>query len=160
MSFVFKARTPYTPYAMGSLDRTAYMLIWQHDFPNEYTDNDKIIGADHDRLRVWHSDFSEVVKRHTGTGELGIGDWVRKNNPEKVMAFLIELMHADPLVQWTGYRVMGSVHQGNGYPVFSINLFAKHPESKIEVYSGDRSAPNIEKSTERYDPWGYSQKEW
>lgn len=142
---VFKAYGPYGYGGLGSFDRTQYMLLAQHNYPAEYDDEkDKLTSADHDRLRVWNNRFSEITKNHTGTGELGLDSWVQKATPEKILAYLIEVFSADHDVPWNGYRVMGSVHLGNGYPVFSMCLFYKHPDSDTKTYSGHGWAPNVE----------------
>ena len=48
--------------------------------------------------------------------------------------------------EWSGVRVTGSVNRSNGYPVFCIELFAKHPDSDTKVYSG-QAAPNVLKGS-------------
>jgi hypothetical protein len=41
--------------------------------------------------------------------------------------------------------LLGSVNHGSGYPVWSLQLFAKHPDSKTVVYTGEK-APNVRSS--------------
>ena len=80
------------------------------------------------------------------TGELGLAQWAKSAGNERVLALLKDLFKADenhPGVKWTGYRITGTVNRSNGYPVYSLWLFAKNRGSETKVYSGSR-APNVE----------------
>jgi len=135
---------PYRHGAMGSLGDASYMLLRQFNFPDTYAPAlDKHITADHDRCMSWdYKHVSRCFEKHTGTGELGLQDWLRRATDENVLAFLSDILKADTGVVWTGYRIMGTVHRGNGYPVWTLELFAKHPKSKTKVYTGS-NAPNV-----------------
>lgn len=143
MEKVFQAQ-PYRYGAMGSLGNASYMLIRQHQFPNEFNPTlDKIEGWDHDRImQQQYEHGSRCFKEHTGTGEMGLESWVKSAEPEKVIHFLQDILKADPAVKWTGFRVLATVNSGNGYLVWTLQLFAKHPKSKTVVYNG-QNAPNV-----------------
>lgn len=135
----------YRPHSLGSLDRTSYMYLRQFQFPDTYDGRDKHATADSDRCFMWdHEHARRCFQQHTGTGELGFESWVNRATDKRIMAFLLDILKADSGVKWTGFRVMGSVHRGNGYPVWTLELFAKHPDSDTPVYS-DEDAPNVEK---------------
>lgn len=156
MRRVFQAE-PFRSMAMGSLGDAAYMILRQYEFPDTYDDDfDKVIGADHDRVMQRDCEHgSAAIARHGVIGGMGIANWVDRQSPEKVIAFFADLLRADEGVSWTGFRLLGSVHRGNGYPVYSIELFAKHPVSETTVYSG-HVAPNVKpRSSMRSDDRGY-----
>jgi hypothetical protein len=138
---------PYRPYAMGSTGNASNMYIRQFNFPAEWDrDVDKITSADSDRLLSWDYDgFRKTLQKHIGTGEGAIGDWTRNATDEEAMAFIKEALKVAenyPDVVWTGYRVTGTVHRGNGFPIYTLTLFANR--SGVAVYS-DELAPNVEK---------------
>jgi hypothetical protein len=136
--------TPYEYGQLGSLGNAAYMLLRQFQFPDTFSGKDKLASADHDRCMQWdHNHASRCFKEHTGTGELGLEGWLQRATDEQVIQFLVDILKAESNVVWTGYRIMGSVHRGNGYPVWSLSLFAKHPESDTVVYTG-ANAPNVQ----------------
>ncbi len=144
---------PYDPYRLSSLGDAAYMLIRQEDFPLDYDEwrGDKKTCADHDRLLMWDYDhFRAACDKHMQTGECGICSWARKATKEAVFAFLKAALKADEAVEWTGFRITGTVNRWNGYPVYTLELFSKGKESNTKVYSGD-FAPNVqtEESEER-----------
>jgi hypothetical protein len=119
------------------------MLLRQYQFPDTFEENEKHITADHDRCISWDSKHAMgCFKRHTGVGELGFESWLPRVDDVAIMAFLKDILKADPQVSWTGYRVMGTVNRGNGYPVWTLELFAKNPKSNTQVYTGPR-APNV-----------------
>ena len=139
---VFQAE-PYQYGEMGSLGKASYMLLRQFQFPNEYEEKDTLISADHDRCLMWdYAHVCECFKKHMNTGEMGLGHWINSAFDEKVIDFLKDILKADTEVVWTGYRVMGTVNRSNGYPVYTLELFAKHAESKTTVYTG-ANAPNV-----------------
>ena len=143
MAKVYEAEA-YRYGAMGSLGDASYMLLSQYQFPDEYdSDRDKLTGWDHDRImQQQYEHGTRCFEQHTGTGELGLEGWLKRAEPEKVLAFLRDILKADPTINWTGYRILGSVHRGNGYPVYTLQLFAKHPESVTVVYNTE-NAPNL-----------------
>jgi hypothetical protein len=130
--------------AMSSFGDASYMLIRQHQFPNEYdSDKDQMVNWDHDRIMQQQYEHGRrCFTEHTGTGELGFDSWVQHVEPEKVIAFLQDILKADLNVTWTGFRILGTVHRGNGYPVWTLELFAKHPESETRVFD-TTNAPNL-----------------
>jgi hypothetical protein len=143
MNQVFRARK-YLPSQMGSLGKASYMIIKQTNFPNKYDENEDLTRMDSDR--VFEQDYNHAqacVKKHTGSGELGLALWFENNTDKKILAFIIEFIKADKKVAWTGYRIMGTISQ-SGYAIWTLELFAKQPTSKTKVYSG-LVAPNVEK---------------
>lgn len=119
------------------------MLLKQYQFPDTFEEHEKHITADHDRCLMWDGKHaSECFKRHTGTGDLGFDSWLSSADDAAVMAFLKDILKADIKIDWTGYRVTGTVNRGNGYPVWTLELFAKDPKSATVVYTGPR-APNV-----------------
>ena len=131
--------------AMGSLGDASYMLIRQVNFPAEYDPAvDEFMTADDDRLLSWDYDHTRACfKKYTGSGELRFGEWAQGASEEDLMECIKALLKADRLIDWTGCRVLGTVHRGNGYPVWTLQLFAN--KSGVKVYSGP-FAPNVEKS--------------
>jgi hypothetical protein len=117
--------------------RAEGMFIAQSKYPmHSYDKRDRIESADHDRLLQQNfTATQEIIKRHTGGGELDIGNWAKKNkkSPGRVINCLKELLVADTNVVWTGYRILATVNRSNGYVVYTLELFAKHPESTTEV---------------------------
>lgn len=59
------------------------------------------------------------------------------------MSFVKDILKADPEVDWTGFRITGTVNRSSGYTVFTIEVFAKHPDSSTKVYSNS-TAPNVD----------------
>ena len=134
----------YRPNSLGSFDRTQYMLMRQFQFPYDYERGEEMMSADSDRLWSWdHEHTDRVFRERTGSGELSFEGWLHSASDENIMKFLIDVLKADVNIKWTGYRVMGSVHLGNGYVVWTFELFAKRPDSRTEVYTGG-NAPNVE----------------
>ena len=154
MQRVFQA-TPYQPGTLGSTGNAAYMLLRQYQFPDEYDERlDTHLQVDHDRLfQQDHEHASRCFKTYIETGDMNFPSWLWNAKDSAIILFLKDLMKADARVNWTGYRVMGSVHRGNGFPVFTLELFAKHQKSKTKVYSGD-DAPNVLLPAQRRMPPG------
>lgn len=146
---------------LGSLGRASNKLIRQFNFPDTYDPTrDKIRGEDHDRLLSWDLSVTRaILKEHTGTYEMGIGNWIRNATAEAALAFCVALLRADPAVQWAGFRVMGTVHRGNGFVVWTIEIFAKHPETTTKVYTGSH-APNVRSSKPKVDVFGRFHSEY
>ena len=144
MPEVTKAQ-PYDPSRMGSLGDAAHMLIRQCLFPLEYDADERFTSADSDRLLSWdYERFRRVLKEHLGTGECGIADWARATGNADVMSFIIDALNARKKnIKWTGYRIVYTVHRANGFPICSLQLFAKRKGSDTKVYS-EGDAPNVE----------------
>lgn len=138
---------------MGSFDKTSYMLIRQYQFPDVYyRDMDILLSADDDRCFMWDYKYTRrCFTEHLGTGEGALERWAMSATLEKIMAFLKDILKADEATNWTGFRIMGTVNRANGFPVWTFQLFAKHPETDTKVYSG-LDAPNVEKSDYWYRP--------
>lgn len=145
---------PFRFGAMGSLGNASCMLLRQWNFPAEYDhDRDQMHSADDDRLRSWDYEHDRACyKRHVNRH---MDSWAQSASPEQIMAFLKDVLKADPEVNWTGFRILGTVNRSNGYPVYSYQLFAN--VSGVPVYSGEH-APNVKGYGERdaeLGRWGY-----
>jgi len=148
-SIQVQSAEPYRYGELGSLGRASGMLIRQFQFPSKYSPEDKFISADGDRCLQWDHDHARrCFTEHTGKGELGLGDWVGRATDEQMITFIVDLLKADASVEWTGYRVLGTVNRSNGFPVWTLQLFAKHPDSDTEVFTGP-GAPNVLKGPRR-----------
>lgn len=130
--------------AMESLGNASYMLIRQHQFPHKYNpDLDQMTGWDHDRIRQQQYDHCmRCFKQHTGTGDMGLQSWAEQAAPEQILAFLKDILKASDDTEWTGFRILGTVNRSNGYPVYTLQLFAKHAESSTEVFDTE-NAPHL-----------------
>lgn len=134
---------PYRYGALGSLGDAQYMLIRQYRFPLNYTESDKYMSADSDRCFQRNYDHArQCFQKYTKTGEGGLESWVRGASDEEIINFLKDILKADSAIQWTGYRILGTVRRDNGYVVWSFQLFANI--SGIKVYTGP-AAPNVKK---------------
>ena len=155
---------PYQPGQLGSMGSGEYLLIRQHKFPDTYEEGEHHLLADSDRLFQWdHDHANRCFKEHTGTGSMGLEQWIRSASADNVLKFLVDILKANTvaggggwpptqwerlladeadLPKWTGFRVMGTVHRGTGYVVWTLEVFAKNRGSKTKVYSSER-APNI-----------------
>lgn len=132
---------------LGSFGCDTQMLIRQARFPNEYDDDlDQLVN--HASHLCFLEDFDHAnrcFKQHTGMIERQLEHWLRKANDEQAMDFIKDLLKADPAIVWTGYRVLGSVmrpSRRHSYVTWTLELFAKHPDTDTEVYSG-QFAPNV-----------------
>lgn len=143
---------PYRHGALHSFGTAQYMLMCQHDFPHTYEDREQMLSADSDRLFSWDYAHSSAVhqKYRDVMGDQSLESWLNSNKVNEIMAFIKELLKADSTIEWTGFRVLGTVNRSNGYTVWSYQLFAKDPKSKTKVYSG-YLAPNVKRCNETLD---------
>ncbi len=143
MMQVVKAN-PYVSSEMGSTGNASYMLIRQFQFPYNYNERkDRHLIQDHDRIEQRNYEFArKCFAKHTRKGSMGLGDWAKVATNEQILAFLEEMLQADKTAKWTGYRIMGTVHRGHGGAVYTLELFAKNPDTQTEVYTG-QDAPNV-----------------
>jgi hypothetical protein len=137
---------PYKLANMGSHGKASSMFIRQFNFPDTYNDElDSYESNDHDLIMRTDSEHSyECFKRHTHSTELLFETWALKAYDQKIIIFLKDIMRADSAINWTGYRIRGTVNVDNGFPVWTLELFAKHPNSDTVVYTGEK-APNVRK---------------
>ena len=119
------------------------MLIKQYNFPNTYEEKDKMYTAYSDRLESWDSDKfkSAVEKYYKNCCPNSIHYGVKRNSNEENLKAIIDISNADKEISWTGYRVMGTVN-GQGWNVYTLQLFAKSPDTTTEVFSNN-DAPNV-----------------
>lgn len=153
MKQVMKAKR-YRTMAMGSLGDARYMLLRQYKFPDTYTNAEKVVSADHDRILMWNYErwleiidsFKDRMSNHD------LENWFRYGNEKDILEFLIEALNVEPDTppyklslksKWTGFRILVTVNRVTGYPAYSFELFAKYRKSKTMVYSTE-SAPNVE----------------
>lgn len=157
MNRVLTASAPYFFGGLDSLSRGRQLLMRQYRYPDTYDARDSHTGDDHDRIESGHghAHARACYQKHLKTlGGAGIGFWVRETTHAKALAFCVEFLKADPAVAWTGYRVLGTVNVSSGHTVWTISVFAKHPESDTQVYSGE-NAPNVAPPQPNYlDPNG------
>lgn len=138
---------PYIPYNMGSFGKAEYMLIRQHKFPAKWEMGvDVVVSADSDRILGWDYDgFRKTLSKYVGSGELAIGEWAKTANSDDLMAFIKEALKVEeihPGVEFTGCRVLGTVNRSNGFPIYSLEVFAN--KSGQKEYS-EGIAPNVHK---------------
>lgn len=155
--------TRYDSNETGSLGRASNMYIRQFEFPNKYSASDVYTQIDLDRICHTH-EVARAFEKHGVRGEMSFGSWVRKQHDKTVLACLADIVphftKVKPLAAgWTGYRVLLTVHRGNGFPVFHLELFSKHPEGGTIVHSGS-NAPNVEQPAIRYNYGGGYGGDW
>lgn len=133
----------YEPMQLGSTGNAKRMIIRQFDFPFTYDDNEMVEGVDSDIMhRAFPDHTEECVKKHGLFMNFDWERWFSKKSDSEILNFIKEYGKADPKINWTGYRILGSVHTGNGINVWTLELFAKSPKSKTETYSKIK-APNV-----------------
>ena len=130
---------------LGSFGNASYRLDRQQDFPHTYSELDELIGWDHDRIMQHNPSARAICDKYLKTGEMYIPTWVKDNLPENVIKFFAAMLQVEDK-EWTGFRLLTSINRSNGYPVFTLELFRKHPDSDTEVYSGV-NAPNVTQPT-------------
>ncbi len=128
---------PYKSNNMGSMGNANEMLIVQNNFPLSFYDIEKIVSQYLDRIE---ENYSEKCLKKYKFEKHYLDSELRRKEPAKILAFITEVLKQEP-GEWTGYRVLGTVG-GNGHPYYCFQLFAKHPNTDTEVYSGD-IAPNV-----------------
>lgn len=132
----------YKPNSLWSLGGAQDMLIRQYNFPYTFNSNETILTD--------HSDRADPQYFKQCFGEIGVAEhtceyWLRGEKLGKILTFLKKIMKADEKINWTGFRVLGSVTE-RGSTVFTWQLFAKDPKSDTEVYTGEQQAPNVIKN--------------
>ncbi|MDP3766785.1 MAG: hypothetical protein Q8S13_02110, partial [Dehalococcoidia bacterium] len=125
-----------------------------------YAAHERCVSVDSDRAFSWdYAHARRCFQEHTGYGELAFDAWAARANKAALLAFAVDLMREDPR-GWTGVRVLGTVHRGNGFPVWSVQVFARDPQGSTLVYSGP-DAPNVRVPDRkmRMSPRGYEPEE-
>jgi hypothetical protein len=152
---------PAEPFRYGALSSirgdASYMLMRQWNFPDTYSELDKFQSADHDRMQGWdYKHFDRVCQEHLKTGPMALMSRPLKASREQILAFCkdahktTEATFSDGTTgEWTGFRILATLNRSNGFLVFSIQLFAKHPDSDTKTYSNG-NAPNV-KQPEGFD---------
>mgnify|MGYP000718113579 FL=1 len=140
MEEVYRAEA-YRDGAIDSHGDASCMLIRQYQFPNAFEPTlDIMISQNHDRIMQQDCDRGiRCFEQHTGTSELGFKNWVMRVESSKVITFLIDMLKADISTTWTGFRVLGTVNRSTSYPVWYLQLFAKHPNSETIVYNTENA---------------------
>lgn len=141
---------PYRICALGARGNAVEMLIRQYKFPDTYSSKDVLLSTFSDHLLGDFEHADRCFREHTSTSLSGFGieDWALHAAHKRIFAFLIDAFRADQSVNWTGYRICGSVHEVNGHAIFHLELFAKHPQSDTRIYTG-ANAPNVLSSPRR-----------
>jgi hypothetical protein len=138
----------YFPGCLDLAHEVNQYLVRQFNFPDEFAERDREAAADHDRLMSrGGAEYERVMacfERHTGARDQAFADWARdpQRTDKEVFAFMKDILGADPTFAWTGYRIQGGVNRSNGARVWTLQLFAKNPQSRTRVYSGE-DAPNV-----------------
>lgn len=130
------------PYQIGHL--TNYVLVRQFKFPFIYDmELDELIIRDHDVImnKEW-TRTNKCLQKHTGNEVMFLKGWIEKNTDEKILTFIKDFLGANDVINWTGYRVLSLINESKGNTFWRLELFAKHPDSRTEVYSGE-DAPNV-----------------
>lgn len=118
------------------------MLICQHNFPDTYDERDMLLNDNTADLFV--QDFNRVAncfKRHLGSSDIELEHWAHRVNSHSILNFLKDILQAD-VIEWTGYRILCTVSTYDGYPIWILQLFAKHPSTSTRTYS-DENGPNV-----------------
>lgn len=144
---------PYCFGAMGSLGDASGMLLRQWRFPDTYNEKETVWSSDHDRIISWDYDhWGECVSRvKDKMGKSGLQSWWQNGRPTHILAFVVDALKANEKdtewadTKWTGFRILGTVNRSNGYPVYSLQLFAKDNKAHTKVYS-DANAPNVKQT--------------
>ena len=121
------------------------MLIRQHHFPDSYHPEELYLIQDHDYcVAVDYEHVSKCFLEFTGGGDRELEHWTRNiATDDMVFDFLITLLYGDECeIEWTGYRITGTMFKRANPPMWTFELFSKHPDSETEVYSGE-DAPNV-----------------
>ena len=136
---------PYNLKIFQSHHGFSGMFIRQFNFPNFFdSDLDQYESFDNDVLREKDCEkHNSCFDKHTGSGELRFGEWVKKSSDETIIDFLKDMLSVDLGVDWTGYRILVSRDSSNGYQVWFLEIFSKHPNSSTKVYTGEK-APNVQ----------------
>ena len=122
------------------MDKAVNLLLVQHEYPLVYnSDTDKVHNTDSDRCSQFDYEHTAAAYKRHDAGRI---EQFSHRRPEEIMAFLIDILKADKKVEWTGFRISGSVNVSNGYPIYHFALFSKGQDSTTQVYSG-HSADNI-----------------
>ena len=150
MNTITKAK----PYRRGILHPTSTaqnVLIRQFNFPEHFSKEDghisrKVSDIYHlDKFRAERCFEQHLV---AAPRRMSIVDHLQELPDEKVLDFVKNFLQIDRLppmkIEWNGYRITASVNQSNGKTEFEFELFAKHPESDTEVYTGS-DAPNVKR---------------
>lgn len=144
MNQVSKAQ-PFEYDQMGSFGNASGMILRQYRFPDTYTNKEKIETADHDRIVSYfgHEHWGECIqKAKWHMKNSGFERWLQEGAPDGILSFLVDVLKLDSNIKWTGFRILGTVNRSTGYPVYSLQVFAKDPKSKTKVYS-NLNAPNV-----------------
>jgi hypothetical protein len=135
----------WDPNQVGSAGRAERMIYKQYNFPNTYENNEHFETIDHDHMLISDKKHAEecIKLYQIGTDNM-LHDFFEKSHDKKILEFIIAFTKADTKIVWTGFRLLVTIHQGNGSKVWAMQLFAKDPKSNTVVYNG-RVAPNVEK---------------
>lgn len=138
---------PYDAFKMGSDGSASCMYIRQSKFPHMYNtaEGDKTFTEyDDSLLRGDYAYNKSVMEEYYPRMKHDKTDWFRKEKISILMEFCEKILKADASIRWTGFRILGGVNKGNGYPYHIYQLFSKGENSTTKVYSGE-NAPNVQK---------------
>lgn len=122
----------------SSLGNASGKLVGQFKFPYEYREDETLLTVDHDRI-MFEWDWQGACKRHIPNG-VSLTTWIRRRaKPEDVLAFLCDLFDtasSDPDTTFTGWRVLITINRSNGFPVYTMQLFARKNRGGTKVFTG------------------------
>ncbi|HCU70805.1 MAG TPA: hypothetical protein DIC35_03585 [Candidatus Moranbacteria bacterium] len=140
-----KAR-PYLPGSLDTFGNAASMFVRQFQFPDFFEECDKFLSIDSDNRHFDKERFAKCLKKHAGIEsdieEWKLEGWLLGATDAEIMAFLRDVVGLEMRMPWTGFRIMASKYP-NGHTIWHFQLFAKHPESGAEIFTGS-VAPNVE----------------
>lgn len=128
---------PFRPNALNYWSNVSGMLIRQFQFPREYNpEKEMLISVDDDQLQHMDEDrFKSCLEEHTGSGIGGLTDWALKASSEQIFEFLKDIFKNIPSARqptnWTGFRILGSVHRAYGHVIYTLELFG-HKENNVQ----------------------------
>jgi hypothetical protein len=122
---------PYRACALGSLGNADRMLVRQFKFPASYNEDlDRMLSLRHDPTSCQdYLKASGCFKKHTGANEMCFEQWAKESSNDEIFKFLEDILNADNSIKWTGYRILGTVNKANGFLIWTLELFSKHPGS-------------------------------
>ena len=140
------------PYRKGATDpdcptikQANYMLLRQYQFPDSYSGElDELIAKSHDMCFAMNPAYVyECFLNIVGGDDIYLEQWGLQASNDDIFDFIIKMLGVDgEPINWTGYRITGTIYTHASRPSWALELFSKHPRSTTKVYSGG-VAPNV-----------------
>lgn len=130
----------HRPEVLAKGGCTANMRVCQFEFPNEYADNEVLIWMTSDQIwQLAERNTSRVYSHYAIGEEKDLEYFARTARHEEVFNFLKSVMlpfYTELLtVEWTGYRILGTVSTCAGPPAWRFELFARDPRGTTRTYT-------------------------